>query len=67
MIMPKGLTADMGYEIVYKPGYVTASKKNLNLNWSEDSFIYDGNAHSVTAGVNDSDLITGDSISVTGY
>lgn len=66
-VLPFGLTAKTGYEIVYQPGTITVNKKSIILNWSDDSFTYDGKEHTVTASVDSSALLYGDSIEVTGY
>lgn len=67
LLLPAGLTATEGYELVYKPGTLTVNKKEAALTWSDDTFTYDGTKHSVTASVNSEDLYGSDSIQVTAY
>ena len=67
LLAVSGLTANAGYTIVYKAGTVTAAKKPIHLVWSGSSYPYTGAAQTVTASVVSSDLVSGDSILVTGY
>ena len=65
-IMPKGLTAKTGYKLVFRPGDIVVSKKNVSLTWTSDEFTYDGTEKVITASVT-SGLYGNDSIVVTGY
>ena len=66
-VIPSGLTAKDGYEIVYMPCTITVDKKEIELVWTTDEFTYDGELHNITASVDSNNLVTGDSIEVTGY
>ena len=58
-----GLTSP-NYDITFVKGALTVNPKPVTLNWSDSSFIYDGQEHSVTATV---DALNGDTVNVTTY
>lgn len=66
-VLPSGLTADAGYELVYVPGTITVKAKEISLVWSESAFTYSGETRTVTATVDSSKLFGEDYITVTGY
>lgn len=66
-LVPAGLTANDGYEIVYQPSTITVNKKTVTLQWSAYNFVYDGKEHTVTASVSIGDLVGTDTITVTDY
>ena len=67
LLVPQGLSAKAGYEIICRPGNVIVQKKEVQLSWSADTFVYNGKAQTVKASVSSDQLYSGDSITVTGY
>ena len=65
-VVPKGITSNSGYTLVYQPGSIIVNKKQVSLNWSADTFTYNGETRTVTASVTEG-LVGADSILVTGY
>lgn len=66
LVVPKGLTANEGYAIVYAPATVSVSAKEISLTWSSDSLVYNGEEQIVTAQVG-SGILEGDSLEIAGY
>ena len=67
ILMPKGPTGIENYVIVYQPGTLKVVPKQISLEWTTDTFVYDGKSHKITASVDSEDLYSGDTIEVTAY